>query len=750
MNNLKKNHTINDWEPLPYDWRLSYNDILNNGSKEGDNIYYGKASSAPFILQEIKHLAETSKTGKVTIVAHSNGGLLTKALMQKLEAQGLTGLVDKIIFVAVPQIGTPAAIAAILHGEDQGLPFAGFNIFLSNSTARTLAGNAPGAYALLPSANYFTYVDTPPITFSNPLVTGWRAFYGDLIHSKERLHQFLVDVMGRSAPLESDTSRPSILRENLLTAAENIHQNLDTWKAPPGVKIIEIAGWGIPSTISSIDYSNGTVDSTLPVKMTPTFVSDGDGTVVSPSALWMGGPSIERYWLNLAKYNSDHKFSNPMGRSHKDIFEVTQVRDFITKIIQNQNSTSLSPLITTTEPISESNIKHLQFALHSPLSLDLYDNLGRHTGISTTTGRIEEGIPGTYYQEFNEIKYIFSEEGSENHIAMSGYAPGTFTFNIDESVGGIVTASTTFANIPTTPQTKVSFSVQNTLATASNLAVDTDGNGTIDISLAPKLGKIVTIDKSPPTTTIKLSGVKGKNNWYTSDVSFTLNATDTESAIASTTYSINNGISWISFASTSFPVISKEGTTTILYYSIDAFGNRESVASTTLKIDKTAPEITLSYEPQRQKLKITGSDNLSSNLLINTSATSSVATDAAGHTIQILYSQPKAKDRRIRADITKILYDGVPTTSTAIIKYKWNIKKDSSFSLFAEYAQTKNLEAEAHFRPKKNQTILMLKPIDIDDGEDDNESDNRTTRDRLSGMVVVGLVTEKGVIKINY
>jgi hypothetical protein len=197
-------------------------------------------------------------------------------------------------------------------------------------------------------------------------------------------------------------------------------------------------------------------------------------------------------------------------------------------------------------------------------------------------------------------------------------------------------------------------------------------------------------------------------------------------------------------------VISKEGTTTILYYSIDAFGNRESVASTTLKIDKTAPEITLSYEPQRQKLKITGSDNLSSNLLINTSATSSVATDAAGHTIQILYSQPKAKDRRIRADITKILYDGVPTTSTAIIKYKWNIKKDSSFSLFAEYAQTKNLEAEAHFRPKKNQTILMLKPIDIDDGEDDNESDNRTTRDRLSGMVVVGLVTEKGVIKINY
>ena len=44
----------------------------------------------------------------------------------------------------------------------------------------------------------------------------------------------------------------------------------------------------------------------------------------------------------------------------------------------------------------------------------------------------------------------------------------------------------------------------------------------------------------------------------------------------------------------------------------------------------------------------------------------------------------------------------------------------------------------------------MQKPLDIDDRENDDESDTRTTRDRLTGMVVIGLLTEKGLIKINY
>jgi hypothetical protein len=31
-------------------------------------------------------------------------------------------LVDKVIFVAIPQLGTPQAVGALLHSYDQGIP----------------------------------------------------------------------------------------------------------------------------------------------------------------------------------------------------------------------------------------------------------------------------------------------------------------------------------------------------------------------------------------------------------------------------------------------------------------------------------------------------------------------------------------------------------------------------------------------------------------------------------------------------
>ncbi|MDO8566728.1 MAG: hypothetical protein Q7R58_01085, partial [bacterium] len=88
MNELKTDGTITDWKAVPYDWRLSFDDILNNGRQFPDGrIYYAgdlAATSSPYLIQELRRLAKSSKTEKVTIVAHSNGGLITKALIQKL------------------------------------------------------------------------------------------------------------------------------------------------------------------------------------------------------------------------------------------------------------------------------------------------------------------------------------------------------------------------------------------------------------------------------------------------------------------------------------------------------------------------------------------------------------------------------------------------------------------------------------------------------------------------------------------
>src|SRR3990167_11343315 len=85
--------------------------------------------------------------------------------MRKLEAEGNAGLVDKSIFVGTPQLGTPKAIASLLHGDFQNIPgWAGF--LVSKANARALGENMPGAFGLLPSAEYFARVADPIVDLS--------------------------------------------------------------------------------------------------------------------------------------------------------------------------------------------------------------------------------------------------------------------------------------------------------------------------------------------------------------------------------------------------------------------------------------------------------------------------------------------------------------------------------------------------------------------------------------------------------
>ena len=97
---------IHEWRTYPYDWRLSVDDPVLLAT----------------LVSQLEDLAQDSKTGRVSIVAHSNGGLLAKALMVHLGNTEAEALVDKIIMVGSPQIGTPKAIGALLHGYEQGIP----------------------------------------------------------------------------------------------------------------------------------------------------------------------------------------------------------------------------------------------------------------------------------------------------------------------------------------------------------------------------------------------------------------------------------------------------------------------------------------------------------------------------------------------------------------------------------------------------------------------------------------------------
>ena len=576
MNALRDTqHLINDWEPIAYDWRLSLDDILNYGNDINGRVYYSgdlRATSTPYIIQELRHLAATSKTGKVTIVAHSNGGLLAKRLTELLGSTESSNLIDKMIFIAVPQVGTPMAIPADLHGYKQDHVM---GLVTSNSTARTLASASPMAYNLLPSAQYFTYVDDPVVTFDSTL-PDWTSRYGSVIHSQSSLHQFLTDTYGRTDSQTGDFNQPTQLSNSLLSAAETLHATLDNWAPPTGVQLTQIAGWGIPKTVNGVIYKkNGTG-----VQLEPDFTIDGDGTVVVPSALWTSiAEGAMNYFVNLATWNS--RFANTatfglLGAEHGNIFEVPSLTQFVSdQIINIAKPLTNYAYFSMQSPIGGSR---LRYALHSPLTLNLYDNEGRHTGISTSTGQIEEQIPGTYYTEFGDVKYLFSDASTTAHVVMNGYAPGTFTFNVDQYSGDTLTASTTFKDIPTTPSSVVSLGIQSDISTLSSMIVDQNGDGTIDATLTPKLNGTVFLDTTPPEAKVTFSTSTKKIFFTGSDESSstTLKTSATSTIVTdlagnTLTLKISQNISQANYASLTIPSFtystgSTTNTTTSLRY----------------------------------------------------------------------------------------------------------------------------------------------------------------------------------------
>jgi pimeloyl-ACP methyl ester carboxylesterase len=167
MSSFVKTEKINDFSIYPYDWRRNISDIVDSGEK--------RATSTINLKDLVYDLASRSKTGKVTIVAHSNGGLIAKELIRQLEALGKTDIIDKIISIAVPYLGTPKAVLSLLHGYDQSI-LSGF--IMSESNARGLAQNMFSAYNLLPSPAYFRNLLAPVISFASSTIEFGRESYG--------------------------------------------------------------------------------------------------------------------------------------------------------------------------------------------------------------------------------------------------------------------------------------------------------------------------------------------------------------------------------------------------------------------------------------------------------------------------------------------------------------------------------------------------------------------------------------------
>lgn len=461
LDTLVKNKVMNAWEAYPYDWRFS-------------------PDSNTKLLDKVIAMASTSMNGKVTLITHSNGGLIGKWLVGELQKQGKANLVDKLILVAVPQIGTVQAIPAILHGYDQDL-LAG--LILNESVARELGKNMSSAYNLLPSKNYFDLITDPVIQIdkSTQTLNNLYTMYGSVIGTQSKMEDFLLaKVDRRTQPESTDTDTPLIVNKKLLDKAKAFHEIFDVWQKPEGLKVIQIAGVGL-DTMKGMKYVKKYVD----LDHEPVFTYEGDGTVVSPSATYM---NADTYYIDIAKHNRE-LLGLRRNRSHKDILEIKSVQDFISALVQDKEEVPAE--LTKAKPIVSNDDKRIHISMHSPITLDVYDSFGNHTGVKASSTSdftfVDEEIPNSSYRAFGEGQYLGLDSKDRYEIKGSGTGTGVFTLITEQLSGGSVVASSSFVDIPVTPLTSISLVVNQTSNATSSLVlnVDSDGDGAVDFKVLP-------------------------------------------------------------------------------------------------------------------------------------------------------------------------------------------------------------------------------------------------------------------------
>ena len=504
LKNWKQDGTIGDYAFIPYDWRLSLDDIITNGAtRTNDNLAYTASQdfSESFILKKLEALQSNSKSGKVTIIAHSNGGLVAKALVQKLKDTNnpLYDKIDKIILVGVSQVGTPDALVALLHGTELGYGF-----IMNKDRSRQLAENMSSIYNLLPSADYFTTVDPAfavdkLVSFENkPFFNPQTSQYGVFISNETELKNYVLGTDGRSKPSFNDTKNPNIGNYILYSQAENVHQILDSWQPSPDTKVIQVAGWG-EETLAGLDYKTYLdKDGVENLSYKPRLVVDGDGTVVVPSALWMSisNPNVERWWVDLLTYN---KPILGVDRDHRDILEIQDLRDFIKSKVQDSPFNDSDNIIINNTSTLISDGVRLHYTLHSPLTLGIIDSQGRYTGQDPITKEIKEEIPNVNYRQIGEVQFISAPTGIAYTLKMQGYQEGSFSLDVDKREGNNITASTSFQGIPSSASTLAKIEITPDFEISdSAIEIDQNGDGVVDKSMRATLGGVTIYDTTPP------------------------------------------------------------------------------------------------------------------------------------------------------------------------------------------------------------------------------------------------------------
>lgn len=403
---------------VAYDWRFSVQE------------------SANVLANIIDQALANSPTGKVNIVAHSMGGLVTK---EYLSRQDVSDSFNKVILLGVPNLGAPKAFKVLNYGDDFDLSTAG--IGLNTQKAKEISQNMPGVHELLPSREY--------INLKGGYVRDFRNNQ-NLTLSYEQTNNFMT----------SDSDLPDYRNSLLINLADMYHRSIDITPIS-GPEVFNIMGCQNPDTIGEIRlYDEGNIDITA---------TDGDGTVPLTSAR-----------ANSDNYNNYYVLYSQTEVNHSGLVKDGNITKFVSDLITEINPSLPLGVSQSIDSCLDNlpNPTKIIFSTHSPVNLHIYDGQNNHTGLNID-GDYEANIPGSNFYMIGENSFASVPVGNQYRIVIDALSSGSFDFKIKSYSGSVLSDSAAYLNLKLLDdsfQAEMNFNDMPSLS----LNIDNNGDGIID------------------------------------------------------------------------------------------------------------------------------------------------------------------------------------------------------------------------------------------------------------------------------
>ncbi|MEK7518115.1 MAG: hypothetical protein AAB583_06255, partial [Patescibacteria group bacterium] len=253
------------------------------------------------------------------------------------------------------------------------------------------------------------------------------------------------------------------------------------------------------------------------------------------------------------------------------------------------------------------------------------------------------------------------------------------------------------------------------------------------------------LDTIPPTTTIVLDGEEGQENWFRSNVSVSLIASDSGGLGVDYTLYKKEGGDWATYSDPL--VFTDKGHHKIEYYSVDKDENIEGVKSVEFDIDKTPPEAKILVDQDKQDLVVNGVDQNQTTVerLKNKAKKKKddaiyAISDLAGN-ILTLNVWDRDKDKKDSFGIYSMQYNEDASIIQPDNNYNVSYKgiKDKLSVSEQEFAIKKEVKIRIKYDNKKNQSTIVAK-----------QAGKEKIKEIKDGLVLLQITTEKGTLEYSY